>query len=834
MTMPDQEPPLGSRPSVDADRLVVPLRGLDVTWRPLVGGKAAHLGTLLRAGFAVPDGFCVTTTAYAQVAARANIAPLLAELAALDPADTARPAALGAQIRTTLLQTPLPEPLVADITRAYATLVGATIPVAVRSSATAEDLPTASFAGQQETYLNIVGSAAVLAAVQRSFASLWTDRAISYQRQHDIDPTTVQLAVVVQRLVDAQVAGVLFTANPLTGRRGQAVIDANPGLGEAVVAGLSNPDHFVVDPATGAIRERRLGTKQIRIRPDPAGGTQAVEHRAAAEEASCLTDDQVRALARLGAAVETREGSPQDIEWALDAAGQVWLLQTRPITTLFPLPAGAPPADADLRVYLSFNVQQGTYQPFTPLGIAAVRVVAGSLTALFGVPPADPLAGPGFVREAAGRIFLDVTTALRHPLGRRLLLQAMEEAEVQAAAILRQVAADPRLVPQWTAPWPLLRALGTLLLRTRLPWHLARVLLMPQRGQVRVAQLIRTLRAAGRVPATAPAHARLATAERLLREQVRRLVTDAAPAMIAGMQSLTLARTLLGDRATEAELQVVLRGLPNNPTAAMNRALATLAAQIRSAPPMRHLVQATPPAQLAADYQQGRLPVLLQQGLAAFLARYGHRSVSELDLGVPRWAEDPTYVFTMLAGLLQTSAPAQTAAAQYRRAAEEADAMMATLTDRARQRGRLHGWLVGWSLRRVRALGGQREVPRFCLALLLAQVRALLEPVGQELVRFGGLEQAEDLFFLTFPEVRAALAGTDQRALVRARRAAFDRERARRQVPLVLLSDGTVPVGAGESATAGAATLRGSPASPGSVTATAKSTPTSLRSTAGS
>ena len=821
MTMPTKEPSPGSGPAADTDGLVVPLQGLDRTWLSRVGGKAAHLGELLRAGFAVPDGFCVTTAAYAAVAAGAGITPLLAELAALDGADTARPAELGEQIRTALLQAPLPEALVAAITRAYTALSGGTaIPVAVRSSATAEDLPTASFAGQQETYLNIVGIPAVLAAVRRTFASLWTARAISYRQQHGIDPRTVQLAAVVQRLVDAQVAGVLFTANPLTGRRGQAVIDANPGLGEAVVAGLSNPDHFVVDPRTGAILERHLGRKQVRIRPAVGGGTETVE-RGALPEASCLTDDQVRVLAQVGVQVEALDGTPQDIEWALDAAGQVWLVQTRPITTLFPLPAGAPPADADLRVYLSFNIQQGTYRPFTPLGIAAVRVVAGALTSLFGVPPSDPLGGPSFVTEAAGRIFLDATTALRHPLGRRLLLGALAEAEVQVAVLLRQVGADPRLAPRPTSRWPLLRALGTVLLRTRLPWHLVRVFLAPQHGRARLAQLIRTLRTAGRLPATAPAPARLATAERLLREQVPRLVTGAAPAMVAGMLSRTLARTLLGDRATEAELQVVLRGLPGNPTTAMNRALAALATQIRSAPSVQHLVQETPAAQLAVAYRQGRLPDLLQEGLTAFLAQYGHRSVSELDLGMPRWAEDPTYVFGMLAGILQVDAPAQTAAAQYRRAAQEADAMVAMLTERARRRSRLRSRLAGFCLRRTRALGGQREVPRFCLALLLAQVRTLLEPVGQELVRLGGLEQAEDLFFLTFPEVHKALAGTDQRALVRARRTAFERELARRQVPLVLLSDGTAPVVTAESA-AGAATLRGTPASPGSVTAIAR------------
>src|SRR5262249_26485174 len=154
---------------------------------------------------------------------------------------------------------------------------GKIVPVAVRSSATAEDLPDASFAGQQETFLNAVGADAVLDAIHRCWASLWTDRAVSYRATHGIDVRAVQLAVVVQRMVDAQVAGVLFTANPLSGERRQAVIDANPGLGEAVVSGATTPDHFVVNTATGEIVERRLGAKQIVIRAGVGGGTERVE-----------------------------------------------------------------------------------------------------------------------------------------------------------------------------------------------------------------------------------------------------------------------------------------------------------------------------------------------------------------------------------------------------------------------------------------------------------------------------------------------------------------------------------------------------------------------------
>src|SRR5215210_4443980 len=302
--------------------LVLPLDAVDRGALPAVGGKGANLGELTRAGLPVAPGFCVTTAAYELVAGGAGLGPILHDLAATPP-DHARLAKLAAATRAALLATPVPPNVVEAITEAYRALGdGTSAPVAVRSSATAEDLPHASFAGQQDTYLNVIGEEAVLGAVRRCWASLWTDRAVSYRATNGIDPRSVRLAVGVQRMVEAAVAGVLFTANPLTGRRRQAVIDASPGLGEAIVSGAVNPDHFVVNTTTGEIVERRLGDKRIAILPSADGGTQRVELDARAEQ-SCLQDDQIRALATLGARVEAHYGSPQDTEWSIDNDGRI-------------------------------------------------------------------------------------------------------------------------------------------------------------------------------------------------------------------------------------------------------------------------------------------------------------------------------------------------------------------------------------------------------------------------------------------------------------------------------------------------------------------------------
>src|SRR5215210_2477453 len=245
-------------------------------------------------------------------------------------------------------------------------------------------------------------------------------------------------------MVDASVAGVLFTANPVTGKRSQAVIDANPGLGEAVVSGMVNPDHFVANTATGEIIERRLGDKRFAVIAGSGSGTERVE-LASGEERSCLSDGQVLALVRLGARVEEHYGTPQDTEWAIDGDGGLWLLQARPITTLFPLPEEAPKGDEDLRVYFSFNVAQGVYGPLTPMGLQAFRLITSSVATFAGHPPRNPYKGAAFFVESAGRMFLDVTPVLRSEQGRRLFERFMNNMEARTVPIVRQLVKDPRL-----------------------------------------------------------------------------------------------------------------------------------------------------------------------------------------------------------------------------------------------------------------------------------------------------------------------------------------------------------------------------------------------------
>ena len=802
--------------------LVVEFAEIDADALARVGGKAVNLGALTRAGLPVPPGICVTTDAYRQVAASAGPAleAVFDRLASTSSTDTAPLAVLAAEARAALLAAPMPDNVVQAIAEGY-TRLGADIPVAVRSSATAEDLPFASFAGQQDTYLNVVGRDRVIDATRRCWASLWTDRAVAYRATNGIGPRTVQLAVVIQRMIDAATAGVLFTANPVTGRRRQAVIDASHGLGEAVVSGAVNPDHFVVETASGKILERRLGDKRLVIHATPGGGTAHVERPLDAHAAS-VTDDQVRALAALGDRVERHFGSPQDTEWAIDGDGAIWLTQARPITTLFPLPASAPPPGDGLSVYFCFSVAQGLNRPITPMGLAAFRLLGSSVSELFGFPVTHPREGPLRYADAGGRVFVDLTGMLRSAVGRALMPRVLDVMEARSAVILRGLFDDPRLALTARSRLPAARRALRVMARFAVPVTAARAILRPDAARERAFAVGRDLASRLTVPAAMTASDRLNFVERVLLRECVPILPRVMPSAAVGLLSLPFARKLLGTDVTEDELQAVTRGLPHNVTTEMNLALWTLACRIRedadSAGALRNATQ----DELAERLKSGTLPTVAQSGLAEFLAQWGHRAVAEIDVGMPRWSDDPRHVLGVLASYLKIVPGPAAPAAAFAHGAAEADAMIDTLTSRARRRGRLLGSLVRVALQRVRELAGLRELPKYYLVLALAAVRRELAFVGSDLAAAGRLAEAGDIFFVDLVEARAGLNGRDLREIVTKRRETYGLELRRRHVPRVLLSDGTEPEAVATAGLVPPGSLAGTPASAGQVTGVAR------------
>ncbi|MBV9845989.1 MAG: phosphoenolpyruvate synthase [Kutzneria sp.] len=779
---------------------VLDLATVDASLLPLVGGKAANLGELIGGGFPVPPGFCVTTHAYTAVAEAVEV-------------DTEVPA----RTRKAIVAAPVPAAVTEAITTAY-TGLGDQVRVAVRSSATAEDLPDASFAGQQDTYLNVAGAEAVLDAVRRCWASLWTDRAVAYRSTNSIDHHMVRLAVVVQRMVDAQAAGVLFTASPVTGTRGHTVIDASLGLGESVVSGAVNPDHFVVDD-TNRIIQRRLGDKTIEIHGVPGGGTERYTH-AEANTRPSLTDGQIQALAELGRRVQAHYGAPQDIEWAIDGAGIPWLTQARPITTLYPLPEPERPG----RVYLCVGLAQGLVRPFTPMGTSAFRVI-GSVGAhhLLGRPVGDARTGPPAFVTAGLRLFLDITPAVRSRPGRVLLPKVLNVMETRSAAVLRTLFQRPEFT-ETTSSWlAFLRIVARVARMFRVPALMAKSVISPAAGRRHVDRIAERLRATMAVPEHVDTSQRLRHVERMLAE-VFPILPSVAPVAGAGFVMLAVARRLASAELDAEQVHELMRSLPHNVTTEMDLELWALAARVGRDPEARGVLLSATAAELAARFGAGELPTVIQAGLAEFLRRHGHRAVAEIDLGVPRWSDDPTYVFGVLANYLRLplgERPELAPDAQFERGARTAQSTVDKVVIAVRRRSRMRAAAVRFALGRVRALAGMRETHKDLLVRVLAAARAQLTLIGSDLAAANALSAPDDVFFLDLIELGDVIGGVDLTDLVARRRTEYDREMRRRHVPRLLLSDGTEP----EAVATGTPTegaLVGTPASAGTVTAAAR------------
>ena len=792
----------------------------------LVGGKGANLTKLARAGFPVPGGFLVTTTAYAEfVAANGLDDTLQRTLAGIKFDDPAALEQASQQIRIAFTTGNVPIALVDAIQHAYTQL--GQPPVAVRSSATAEDLPDMSFAGQQDTYLNIVGESALLDAVKECWGSLWTARAIGYRNRNQIAHHDVSLSVVVQTMVQSEVSGVLFTANPLTGNRNETTIDATLGLGEALVSGLVEPDHYVVETKSGCILSKNLGQKATVIRSQSGGGTLTTQTNAATQQA--LPDAQIVALAALGARVADFYAFPQDIEWAW-ANGQLYLLQSRPITSLYPVPkAQTVGGTADgLDAYFSFGAIQGMLDPLTPLGRDAIAAIFAGGTQLFGfdyTPETQPL-----LHSAGERLWVRVTPLLHNRIGRRLLpkfLSVIEPSIGQAVSTLLTEATFAHAgLPQRSTLLRIGRFLVTLL-----PTAL-RTVIAPDAHRAALEQTIMWMLAGwqARMAGAKTLAERVELFETIIGSGFRFAVPNMVPRIIPGLVAMNRLIALadqvfVQQHAGQRRALELTRGLPHNVTTKMDLLLWQTAQVIQSDATAQRYFAENDAATLAARYHAGVLPPVAQQAITRFLDRYGMRGLAEIDFGRPRWSDNPTQVLQMIQSYLRIEQAEQAPDAVFARGEVAAQRVIDELAAAVGKRpfGALQARLVYALAHRMRALAGLRESPKFYIINLFAIVRQGLLQSGAELVTQGVLAQADDLMFLHLKELKALAAGyaIDWQALVTERRALYDREKRRNQIPRVLVSDGRAFY-EGMRATGAdrAGVITGSPVSPGVVEGT--------------
>lgn len=709
---------------------VIDLDDLDRSRIAAVGGKAANLGELLRVdGVRVPPGFCVTTAAFREaVESSPATRDLLDDLARLGDGTSNGDAlrTTTARLRRTLEATG-PPPAVATAIRAALARHGRDVAYAVRSSATAEDLPTASFAGQHDSYLGVVGSGAVLAHVTRCWASLFTDRAVAYRVDRGVDHRAVLMAVVVQRMVPASAAGVLFTADPVTGNRRDTTIEAVAGLGEALVAGTTAADSY-------RIRDDAV-TAAAPVRPDRP----------------VFTAPQAVELARLGRRVEAHFGRPQDIEWCLSDDGFA-LVQSRPVTTLFPIPAAT---DDETHVYLSVGHQQMMTDAFRPLGLSLWHLTTSAVMA-----------------EAGSRLFVDITRRLGTPGGRAAML-AVTAADplthdalrtvVDRVGFVRELPDDPAR-PPWLG--------GAATTTDPDPAVVAEVI---ADNEASLAALERTV-----ASLSGPAlFDFLPTAF----EEDKRLLFDprSIPLIMAGMDASAWLNEHLADWLGETNVADTLTlSAPHNVTSEMGLALLDVADVVRPFPAVVAFLERTVHESNGDDDLLDALEALsggpeARAALEAYLHRYGMRGAGEIDVTRPRWREQPEALVPALLADIRGFAPGE-AVRRFEHGRELAERKAADVVTRVRDLpdGEQRAAEVERMIARVRTFTGYREYPKYNRVSRSFVYRQALLREAERLLQTGVLRRRDDIDFLRFEELREVVnTGVVDHDLVATRRAEF-------------------------------------------------------------
>jgi len=718
---------------------------IDQTHIAAVGGKGAALGELSRiGGISVPPGFCVTTDAFRRLIADApSVEDRLGHLARLGPDDREAIAALSAEIRRTIEGVAIPDDLAAAITGALGRL-GGDAACAVRSSATAEDLPTASFAGQHDSYLDVVGPAAILHGVSRCWASLFTERAVTYRLRNGVDHRTVHMAVVVQQMASPQASGVLFTADPVTGNRRVASVEACFGLGEALVAGTVSPDVYQV-------RDGEVVGKAER------------------QNQPVLTDGQAVRLVELGRRIEAHFGRPQDIEWCLSEGGFSFV-QSRPITTLFPIPANA--GDGQHHVYVSTGHQQMMTDAMKPLGLSLFLTIT-----------------PAPMHTAGGRLFVDVTRALGTPTARAGLLAVMGKGDPLIRDALETVLARgfvpslsetaPGGPPPGGAPAPI-------------ETDPAIVTELIGRTQASIAALRQAI-----APLSGPALVDFILADI---SELKRILFDrqSHEVWMSAMEATWwLNEQLLAWLGEKNAADALTQSVPNNVTSEMGLALLDVADAIRPHPEVVAFLE-----QVEDDGFLDGLPGLeggrqAHDAIRAWLDRYGMRGPGEIDITRPRWAERPSMLVPVILGNVKNFQPGA-GGRRFEDGRQEAEKKEQELLERLRALpdGQQKAEETKRKIDRVRTFMGYREYPKYgMVSRMFVYKQALLEE-AERLVQARVLRDPEDIFYLTLAELQAvAHTHHADHELIHRRRDDF---RAYQSLtpPRVLTSDGECLTGA--------------------------------------
>ena len=698
----------------------------------LVGGKGLNLGELSKIeGIQVPEGFCVTTAVYQRaIEQNETYHALLGRLTMLKAEDRDQIGEISKKIRQTIIDVEIPSDVVTAVTH-YLSQFGEEHAYAVRSSATAEDLPHASFAGQQDTYLNIIGVDAILQHISKCWASLFTDRAVIYRMQNGFDHSQVYLSVIVQRMVFPQASGILFTADPITGSRKLLSIDAGFGLGEALVSGLVSADCYKV--REGKIVEKRIATKTLAIYARKEGGTETKQIDPDRQKMQTLTDEQILQLARIGRQIEAYFGQPQDIEWCL-VDDIFYIVQSRPITTLFPIPEAN---DQENHVYISVGHQQMMTDPIKPLGLS-----------FFLLTTSAPM------HKAGGRLFVDVTHHLSSPDSREVLLKGMGQHDpLLKDALMTIIDRDfIKLLPNdnnESSPSKSNKGMPPAGPQPQFEKDPTIVSDLIKRSQASIEELKQNIRTKSGSDLF----------DFILEDiqQLKKILFDpqSSAVFMAAMNASAWVNEKMNEWLGEKNAADTLsQSVPHNITSEMGLALLDVADAIRPYPEVIEYLQHIKNDNFLDELVKldgGREALDAIQG---FLDQYGMRCAGEIDITRTRWSEKPSTLIPLILGNIKNFGPNESVR-KFEHGQKEALKKEKELLERLKQLpdGEQKVKETKRMIDLIRNFIGYREYPKYGMVSRYFVYKQALLKEAERLVQAGVIHEREDIYYLTFEEL---------------------------------------------------------------------------------
>jgi phosphoenolpyruvate synthase/pyruvate phosphate dikinase len=740
-----------------------------------VGGKGANLGELSGIkGIRVPEGFCVITEAYKKITENnQKLNSLLDELTRFKAEERKNISEISAKIRMIIERIPISKDIAEEITD-YLTKFGEKDAFAVRSSATAEDLPTASFAGQQDTYLNIIGKEAILKYISKCWASLFTERAVIYRLQNGFDHHKVHLSVVVQKMVFSQAAGILFTADPVTSNRKVLSIDASFGLGEAMVSGLVNADLYKV--CNGRVIDKKIFAKKLAIYALKDGGTEEQEIEPGQQNRQALTDEQILQLDHIGRKIEEHFARPQDIEWCL-ADDTFYIVQSRPITTLYPVPEAN---DQENHVYISVGHQQMMTDPMKPLGLSLWQLRAGR---------------PMF--EAGGRLFVDIMDSLATPAGRENLLEAMGQHDplikdalltiVERGDFIESLPTDEK-VP--------------VLVKSNKGMSSADILAQVGNDPAIVSDLIKHSETSVEALKQNIQTKSVPDLFDFILEDIqqsKKMIFHAQHmgVIMAAMNASSWINEKMNEWLGEKNVADILsQSVSNNITSEMGLALLDVADVIRPYAAIIEYLQQVKDDNFLDELVKFDGGQETHDAINAYLNKYGMRCAGEIDITKTRWSEKPLTLVPMILSNIKNLEPGA-GKRKFEQGLHEALKKEQELLDRLKQlpdneqKARETKQMISL----LRDFVGYREYPKYGIVnRFFVYKQALLKEVEQ-LVQANVIRDKEDTYYLTFEELREVVRTNKLDYQVISKRKDEHKLYEKLTPPRVITSDGEIIAG---------------------------------------